>query len=195
MASLLAPEDDYDFVEKLSKVFFCPVTFDLLREPYLTQCCGNHLSPLAVATLQGQPCPVCKQPNLNPVHDKFFRRMVRELNVRCPNKRLGCEWVGELGSLDRHLSQNSVGRECQFVTVACPYSCGDSFQRCQLQEHKANDCPNRAFTCQYCNHKAIYITVTSEQSILLTAQSILLTVPTRVWVVSGLVSEVTLINI
>ena len=162
MASLQAPEDGYDFVVPPSEDFFCPVTFDLLREPYLTPCCGNHLSPVTVTTLQGQPCPVCKEPNLNPVHDKFFKRQVNELKVRCPNKSLGCKWVGELGSLDRHLSQNSVEGECQFVTVACPYSCGDDLQRCQLEGHKTNDCPNRPFTCQYCDHKATYIAVTNE---------------------------------
>ena len=168
MAALPAAEVDYDFVEKPSEDFFCPITFDLLIEPYLTPCCGNHLSPEAVTNLQGQPCPVCKEPNLNPVHDKFFKRKVYELEVRCPNQSLGCEWVGELGDLDRHLSQNSVEGECQFVTVACPHSCGDSFQRCQLEGHKANDCPNRQFTCQYCDHKATYITVTSEHWLVCT---------------------------
>ena len=162
MASLPAAEDEYDFVEKPSEDFYCPVTFDLLREPHQMLCCGNHLSPEAVARLQGQPCPVCKEANLNTVPDKFFKRKVNELKVRCPNKSLGCEWVGELGDLDRHLSQNSVEGECQFVTVACPYDCGDSFQRRQLQGHKANNCPNRPFTCQYCDHKATYITVTNE---------------------------------
>ena len=71
MASLPAAEVDYDFVENPSEDFFCPVTFDLLIEPYLTPCCGNHLSPEAVTNLQGQPCPVCKEPDLNPVHDKI----------------------------------------------------------------------------------------------------------------------------
>ena len=168
MASLPAAEVDYDFVENPSEDFFCPVTFDLLIEPYLTPCCGNHLSPEAVANLQGQPCPVCKEPNLNPVHDKFFKRKVHELKVRCPKKSLGCKWEGELGCLDRHLSQNSVEGECQFVTVACPYSCGDSFQRCQLEGHKMTSCPNRPFTCQYCDHKATYITVTSEHWLVCT---------------------------
>ena len=162
MASFPAVEDEYDFVEKPSEDFYCPVTFDLLQEPYLTLCCGNHLSPEAVTRLQGQPCPVCKEANLNTVPDKFFKRKVNELKVRCPKKSLGCEWLGELGSLDRHLSQNFVEGECQFVTVACPHSCGDSFQRCQLEGHKVNDCPNRLFTCQYCAHKATYITVTCE---------------------------------
>ena len=162
MASLPAIEDEYNFVEKPSDDFYCPVTFELLCEPFLTACCGNHLSQVVVTKLQGQPCPVCKESNFNTMPDKYFKRKVNELKVRCPNNSLGCEWVGELGSLDRHLSQNSVEGECQFVTVACPYSCGDSFQRCQLKGHKANDCPNRPFTCQYCNYKAAYIEVTNE---------------------------------
>ena len=162
MASLPATEGDYDFVEKPSEDFYCPVTFDLLREPFLAVCCGNHLSQEVVTRLQGQPCPMCKERNLNTVPDKYFKRKVNEFKVRCQNKSLGCEWVGELCSLDRHLSQNSVEGECQFVTVACPYTCSDSFQRCQLEGHKANDCPSRPFTCQYCGHKATYITVTNE---------------------------------
>ena len=160
MASLPATESDYDFVEKPSEDFFCAVTLDFLREPHQMLCCGNHLSPVAVTRLQGQPCPMCKEPNLNTVPDKFFKRKVNELKIRCPNKSLRCEWVGELGSLDRHLSQNSVEGECQFVTVACPCSCGDGFQRCQLKGHRMNDCPNRPFTCRYCNYKATYVKVT-----------------------------------
>ena len=162
MASPPATDSDYDFVEKPSEDFFCPVTLDFLREPHQMLCCGNHLSPVAVTRLQGQPCPMCKEPNLKTVPDKFFKRKVNELKVCCPNKSLGCEWVGELGSLDRHLNQNSVEGECQFVTVACSYSCGDDLQRCQLEEHRAKDCPNRPFTCKYCNHKATYIKVTNE---------------------------------
>ena len=162
MASLPATEGEYDFVEKPSEDFYCPVTLELNREPLLTACCGNHLSQEAVTRLQGQPCPVCKESNLNTMPDKYFKRRVNEFKVRCPNKRLGCEWVGELGSLDRHLSQNSVQGKCRFVTVACPYSCGDSFLQCQLQGHKAKKCPNRPFTCLYCDHKATYITVTNK---------------------------------
>ena len=162
MAILQAPEDGYDFVEKPSEDFFCPVTSDLLREPYLTQCCGNHLSPVAVTTLQGQPCPFCREPNLNPVYDTPFESKVCELQVQCPNKNLGCEWVGELGDLDRHLSLNSVHGECQFVTVACPYSCGHDYKRCEIKEHKMNDCPNRPSICEHCDYKATYTAVTRE---------------------------------
>ena len=152
MASLSAAEGEYDSV----------VTLDLLRKPFLTACCGNHLSQEEVTRLQGQPCPVCKKANLHAVPEKVLQHKFNELKVCCPNKSLGCEWVGGLGSLDRHLSQNSVEGECQFVTVACPHSCGDSFQRCQLEGHKANDCLRRPFTCQHCDHKAPYIAITDE---------------------------------
>ena len=153
---------DYDFVEEPSKEFYCPVTFELLQEPHQTLCCGNHLLQDAVTMLKGKSCPICKKTNFTTVPDKFFQRKINELKVRCPNKSLGCKWVGELGNLDRHLSQNSVEGECQFVTVACLYSCGDDLQRCQLEGHRANDCPNRPFTCQYCSHVSTYIEVTNE---------------------------------
>ncbi len=45
---------------------------------------------------------MCKEPNLATVVDKFFKRKVNELKVRCPHKGSGCEWVGEVGSLDQH---------------------------------------------------------------------------------------------
>ena len=153
---------DYDFVEEPLEEFYCPVTFELLLEPHQTLCCGNHLSQEAAKRLKGKPCPMCNKRKFGTVPDKFFQRKVNAVKVLCAHKSLGCEWVGELGNLDGHQSQNSVEEECQFVTVACPYSCGDDLQRCQLEGHKANDCPNRPFTCPYCDHKATFIEVTNE---------------------------------
>ena len=95
---------EFDFVEHPSEEFFCPVTTELLLEPYLTICCGNHLSQRAVSRLKEEkkPCPICKEPELATVLDKFHRRKVREVKVRCPHTPSGCEWVGEVGELNRH---------------------------------------------------------------------------------------------
>ena len=70
------PNYDYDFVEKPSEDFFCPVTLEVLRDPFLTVCCGNHLSQEAAYQLQQdqKPCPLCKQP-LQAVPDKYFQRI------------------------------------------------------------------------------------------------------------------------
>ena len=154
--------EEYDFVEHPSSDFFCLVTFSVLCEPYQTRCCGNHLSQESYRKLQGQPCPVCKKDNLLAMDDKFHKRRVLSLKVRCPHKAEGCEWEGELGSLEQHLSTNSSNGECGYVDVDCPYSCGEVVKKRDLEEHKSQHCPLRPFTCQYCNHEATYQEVTKE---------------------------------
>ena len=90
---------------------------------------------------------------------KFFKRLVNQLKVRCSKKALGCNWVGELGNLEKQLSEGSVDGECQFVAVACPLSCGNHIQRGRLKEHKSEDCPQRPCTCEHCGHKDTYKSV------------------------------------
>ena len=158
MASPPSSAEEFDFVEEPSRDFFCPVALDLLREPHQTLCCGNHISPEAVAMLQksGKPCPLCKEADLKTLPDKFFKRKVNELKVRCPRKSVGCPWVGELGCQERHLSVDSAEGECTFVEVACTYTCGLRIQRRVLDTHKTTGCPQRPFKCQHCGHDATY---------------------------------------
>ena len=104
----------------------------------------------------GQPCPVCRE-DLYAVLDKSVKRKVLSLKVRCPHKAEGCEWQGELRSLEEHLNTNS---ECRYAEVDCPYACGERVQRRSLEEHKSQHCPLRPFTCQYCSHKATHREVT-----------------------------------
>ena len=97
---------DFLFVEQLSKDFFCPVTYGLLLQPHLTECCGNHLSQEATTRIQlgqGRACPLCNEPHLKTMLDKWFRRLVNELRVFCRHKDRGCEWQGELSDLERHV--------------------------------------------------------------------------------------------
>ena len=152
---------EYDFIEKPSEDFHCPVTLEILTEPHQTLCCGNHLSQEAADRLkrEGKACPMCKEPNLNTVPDKFFRRQVNQLKVRCSKKALGCNWVGELGNLEKHLSEGSINGECQYTAVACPLLCDDHIQRRWLDYH-IEDCPQRPYTCKHCGHKDTYKSVT-----------------------------------
>ena len=155
-------EREYDFVEQPPEEFFCPVSFAVLLEPYQTQCCANQLSQETYQRLQGQPCPVCREENLAAMKDNFHKRRVLLLKVRCPHKAEGCEWQGELRSLEQHLNTNSSAGECRYVDVDCPYACGERVQRRSLEEHKSQRCPLRPFTCQYCNYKATHQKVTKE---------------------------------
>ena len=96
----------YDFVEKPSREYFCPVSFKLLLDPQqMTFCCGNHLSREVAERIKsiGGPCPLCNQDKLRVISDLFFKKEVSQLSVRCLHKEKGnCEWVGELSDLSAH---------------------------------------------------------------------------------------------
>ena len=155
----------YDFVEKPSEDYYCPVTFEILKDPQQTNsCCGKHISRAAADLLkrEGKPCPMCKKAPLQTANDLFFKRQVLTLKIRCSNKALGCEWVGELGQLEQHLKAGFMEGECQDVFVACPNDCGVQVQRRLLYEHKTGRCIKRPFNCQYCDKKATYDNITNE---------------------------------
>ena len=154
--------NEYEFVEKLSEDYLCPVTFELLLDPVQTNfCCGNHLSRAAAEQLQagGKPCPICKKASLKTTDDLYFKRKVKQLKVRCSNKSAGCEWVGELGQIDNHLKLGSVEGQCHFVDVQCPLGCGQNLKRRNLNMH---ECPKRPFTCQYCEYKSTHEKVVND---------------------------------
>ena len=68
--------EEYDFLEKPGNEYFCPVTFELLKDPRQTNfCCGNHLSRATAERLEaeGKPCPICKKAPLKTTEDLFFK--------------------------------------------------------------------------------------------------------------------------
>ena len=121
-------EREFDFVERPPQDFFCPVTFELLLEPQQTSCCGNHLSPEAATRLKRERklCPVCNGEEWSVVLDKYHRRKVREVRVRCWYKESGCEWEGEVNELKRH-DDSCVKRpwECEYCSLKCTYGEGE----------------------------------------------------------------------
>ena len=108
---ILCHRVDYDFVEKPSEEFFCPVTKNILLQPHLTSCCGRHLSREVATELQKgkKRCPLCKAVDWSTIWDKRFQREVKSLHVFCSNKNRGCEWQAELFSLDYHLQSCTKG--------------------------------------------------------------------------------------
>ena len=166
-------EQEYDFIEDLSQDFFCPVTFELLRDPQLTTCCGHLLSQRVVTKLQqeGKPCPMCKDHSFPSVPNKHFKRKVEELKVRCSHERNGCTWEGQLGNLDHH-SKSCPKRpwQCQYCDFSgtynigttdhlpnctkypepCPNQCdiGTQVPRCDMEKH-LTECPLQLVECEF----------------------------------------------
>ena len=96
-------DQEYEFVNQ-SEGFYCPVTFELLLDPHQTMCCGQEISAEVATRLQkeGKACPLCNIPDFTSYPDMHFCRSIYMQKVFCPNKKRGCEWVGELSAIDSH---------------------------------------------------------------------------------------------
>ena len=154
-------ERDFNFVERPSEDFFCPVSLELLLEPQLTSCCGHHLSLEAATRLQreGKACPLCNGQQWSIMLDKYHRRKVHEVRVRCWHTDNGCAWVGEMNDLKRHADVcEKRPWECQYCALKCTYGEGEekhwpaclkfpvpcpngcevgSVERCNMEQHRS----------------------------------------------------------
>ena len=98
---------------------FCPVCAGLLTEPFLTDCghlvCGACRDRLL--TTSKNDCPVCRETNglIDARLDKRFQREVNSLKTRCQHHYKGCEWVGEVRDLQKHLDPERGS--CNYVAA------------------------------------------------------------------------------
>ena len=70
-----------DYSEDPGEDFCCPICCDVLREPFLTECCGQHFCSdcIAKAKRKVNRCPYCQQEPLNGIIDKYFRRQLKDV--------------------------------------------------------------------------------------------------------------------
>lgn len=90
------------------------------------------------------------------MHSYSGERDVKSLKVYCDNKADGCEWTGELRSLNEHLNG------CDFSFVPCPNECKDDsglimkIQCRELRKHKLK-CPRRQYKCRHCKEAGEFL--------------------------------------
>ena len=75
-----------------------------------------------------------------------------ELKVKCDNADNGCEWIGELRSLDQH------SNDCDYTFLSCPNECenGDKILRKDMEKHKMEECSRRQYVCPHCEESGKY---------------------------------------
>ena len=161
---------DCEFVERPPKAVQCecPVCLLVLREPHQVTCCGYSFCATCVKRVQNdkKSCPTCNEADFTVFPDKRLKRSLNEYRVYCCQRGEGCDWVGELGELDRHLNLQPLPEKllvgCQFSEVDCTY-CVQPFQRRYVQAHQSDDCPKRPYACQHCNKYAATFKATYEE--------------------------------
>ena len=136
---------DYQFLEEPSEDLKCSVCLSVLRDPHLTSCCGHHFCETCIKPIKSgtDRCPLCQEKGFTSMLNKSLCRAVNELKLHCPNSSKGCEWSGELKSVETHFDS-----ECAYVKVNCCY-CNVLVLRTRLETHNTK-CPKRPFACEAC---------------------------------------------
>ena len=80
--------------------------------------------------------------------------------MMCSNTENGCGWVGELRSLDDHLTT------CEYALLCCTNQCMEDemvvrLLRRDLDQHLNNKCPNRQYQCHHCEAIGRYCDITT----------------------------------
>ena len=159
----------YKFVDDNSlDKFTCSICTSVLRDPHLTGCCGQVFCESCLNywfTKHGkESCPYCRAKGKDFQHflDKRLKREIDALRIHCINKKKGCQWLGEVGSLKDHLES---ANGCGYVEVECPngcYSLITKIKRKALEHHLKNDCYLRPYQCEHCGCKDTYKNITGE---------------------------------
>ena len=148
-----------EFVQRPPEVIQteCSICLQVLKEPHMISCCGHNFCKPCIKRVEkdGKSCPLCNEVGFSLMHNKGLERSLRELEVHCTNRKVGCEWVGKLGVLEQHLNVNPELEKqlegCGIVEAKCVHAnCGQFFQRRFLGNHQADECPKRPFSCDYC---------------------------------------------
>ena len=154
------------FLEPLGDDFKCPICLEILQEPHLTTCCGNHhLCKVCMENVKkaSDSCPLCQRKSFNGFINKHFERQLNNLQVYCIYKSKGCEWIGNFGKIEQHLNVGKENGECQFTVVECPVSveCKKYILRIDLKHHVSNLCNYRQAQCMYCEFVSTYQKITT----------------------------------
>ena len=150
---------DCEFMEKPSDAVQggeCPVCLLVLREPCVTDCCGSKFCRCCIERVKRDAnlCPLCNKPDYSFIRELALERYLKDLEVWCFNKNLGCEWRGKLRNYEEHLNKTPSSENqvigCLFVEVECMYECGEWFQRQHITTHQTQECKKRPYSCDYC---------------------------------------------
>ena len=151
------------FIKPVPKQLYCTVCTKVFRDPHLTGCCGQHYCESCLKywfrKQKKTTCPHCRHDNFNHMLNKALKREVDELEILCIKQEVGCQWVGELSSLQTHLNSDEG---CEYADVQCSNKCGAMMMRKELEAHLAQQCPLRKIQCQYCHYEDTYQTITTQ---------------------------------
>lgn len=147
----------YSFVSEPPQNYVCQVCMNVLQEPHLTECCGQHFCKGCLESWfernQGRKvCPHCREVDFVHIVSKPLKRKINELKVFCSNRDKGCKDTLNLEELKSHLLHTSG---CGYVSIPCWNECSQSVFRGEMDLHLKR-CTKRIETCTHCKAEMTY---------------------------------------
>ena len=175
-----AEQNGYTFVDPLPKKYICGICNTLLREPHVTECCGQHFcedclkKSASQNTIQQQndslgltedrflgpqtsDCPHCGQNNFHHIRYLLFKREIDSMKVHCLQRPIGCNMQVAYSNREDH---NKI---CRYTQVFCTNECGKTIFKKYLSFHIQNECMLRTATCKSCDKIGTYKEIESFQ--------------------------------
>ena len=128
-------------------------------EAQLSICCGHAFCKSCLksnfcfdSTNVKSTCPVCRADKFISFPQHQADREIKGLLIYCPNKESGCEWVGELNDIHKHIQD---GKCCD---VKCD-KCDKTLLSTGVKSHLDTECP---CYCPYCDITAEREAISSE---------------------------------
>ena len=145
-----------EFLDTVPDICQCKKCSLVARRLTVTSCCGESFCHACISEPkeQNKPCPECGEEEFTIYNQVKFQRQINKLQVYCTHKKGGCGWSGPLEQLEAHLDPDQD--HCQYVDTKCPLNCQQTIPKNKVEQHVAEECVRRDFTCQHCNFKATY---------------------------------------
>lgn len=139
----------------------CSICLQFLSDPWLTDCdCGKSFCRACIESIQemNHPCPQCNQQFGAILPNRQLSSILNSLQIYCPHKEQGCQWTDEMGRLFEHMNNTPTTENrldgCEFAFIPCKF-CNEVLARTNIPHHETNICPDRRYTCQYCDYTSI----------------------------------------
>lgn len=119
----------YNFINPVDKYLICGNCDEVVYNPHRMYCCHALFCKQCCSNTK---CLSCKRKGVHSFPDGRSSSLIQKLRVRCLNNSSGCLWVGELQSVNEHISV------CLKHKVPCSYrgiGCKKKLPREQLSLH------------------------------------------------------------
>lgn len=145
------------FTEPLPSHLECEICLDVLRNPFLTGCCGQSYCKDCIDKVTNKTCPHCRK-TLETFPDKKSIRLINELEIKCHYFAEGkCQWKGSPAAFPNHIVV------CDFKQTNCPLGCGAQLEKKAMASHTEKDCVLREVSCKHCQKQIAYLGKTNHK--------------------------------